>query len=97
VLSKRCFRRFSAAAEQATTGGNLLQRTRCSYFANPRTLATTAAGDGLRPSEESPHAASWHEQHCIATIRRIWRWRDGVKPRSRFRGQGQRSALDDSI
>ena len=54
----------------ATTGGNLMQRTRCYYFYDERRVAT----NGGRARDATPSAASTgctpssaHPEHCIAT------------------------------
>ncbi|MFD3719654.1 FAD binding domain-containing protein [Streptomyces sp. NPDC058674] len=54
----------------ATTGGNLLQRTRCSYFqdvSKPCNKREPGTGCGARDGLHRDHAVLGHSQECIAT------------------------------
>ncbi|MEV5884568.1 xanthine dehydrogenase family protein subunit M [Streptomyces sp. NPDC052020] len=54
----------------ATTGGNLLQRTRCPYFQDltkPCNKRTPGSGCGAREGVHRDHAVLGHSAHCIAT------------------------------
>ncbi|GGT62278.1 FAD binding domain-containing protein [Streptomyces purpureus] len=54
----------------ATTGGNLLQRTRCSYFqdiSKPCNKREPGSGCGARDGVHRDHAVLGHSAHCIAT------------------------------
>jgi len=54
----------------ATTGGNLLQRTRCPYFqdtSKPCNKREPASGCGARDGVHRDHAVLGHSPHCIAT------------------------------
>ncbi|MGW3986346.1 FAD binding domain-containing protein [Streptomyces sp. NPDC004830] len=54
----------------ATTGGNLLQRTRCPYFqdlSKPCNKREPGTGCGARDGVHRDHAVLGHSQHCIAT------------------------------
>ncbi|MFC1230634.1 FAD binding domain-containing protein [Streptomyces sp. Sce081] len=54
----------------ATTGGNLLQRTRCPYFqdvSKPCNKRTPGSGCGARDGTHRDHAVLGHSDHCIAT------------------------------
>ncbi|MFF8828124.1 FAD binding domain-containing protein [Streptomyces sp. NPDC015131] len=54
----------------ATTGGNLLQRTRCPYFqdtAKPCNKREPGTGCGARDGVHRDHAVLGHSPHCIAT------------------------------
>jgi xanthine dehydrogenase YagS FAD-binding subunit len=54
----------------ATTGGNLLQRTRCSYFqdvSKPCNKRAPGSGCGARDGVHRDHAVLGHSTHCIAT------------------------------
>ncbi|MBT2469999.1 xanthine dehydrogenase family protein subunit M [Streptomyces sp. ISL-66] len=54
----------------ATTGGNLLQRTRCPYFqdvAKPCNKREPGTGCGARDGIHRDHAVLGHSAHCIAT------------------------------
>ncbi|MET9464058.1 xanthine dehydrogenase family protein subunit M [Streptomyces sp. NPDC006544] len=54
----------------ATTGGNLLQRTRCPYFqdaAKPCNKREPGTGCGARDGVHRDHAVLGHSAHCIAT------------------------------
>ncbi|MBT2455788.1 xanthine dehydrogenase family protein subunit M [Streptomyces sp. ISL-86] len=54
----------------ATTGGNLLQRTRCSYFqdvSKPCNKRTPGAGCAARDGVHRDHAVLGHSAQCIAT------------------------------
>ncbi|TDF42626.1 xanthine dehydrogenase family protein subunit M [Streptomyces sp. WAC05374] len=54
----------------ATTGGNLLQRTRCPYFqdtAKPCNKREPGTGCGARDGIHRDHAVLGHSPHCIAT------------------------------
>ncbi|MFI5675342.1 FAD binding domain-containing protein [Streptomyces cellulosae] len=54
----------------ATTGGNLLQRTRCPYFqdvAKPCNKREPGSGCGARDGVHRDHAVLGHSAHCIAT------------------------------
>ncbi|MFC5061690.1 FAD binding domain-containing protein [Actinomycetospora atypica] len=54
----------------ATTGGNLLQRTRCAYFADPSTPCTKRSLDEACSAREGwarYHAILGASEHCIAT------------------------------
>lgn len=54
----------------ATTGGNLLQRTRCSYFydlATPCNKRAPASGCSAREGYNRMHAILGASQHCVAT------------------------------
>ncbi|WP_412075779.1 FAD binding domain-containing protein [Streptomyces xanthophaeus] len=54
----------------ATTGGNLLQRTRCSYFqdvSKPCNKREPGTGCGARDGVHRDHAVLGHSAHCIAT------------------------------
>ncbi|MFG2277029.1 FAD binding domain-containing protein [Streptomyces chartreusis] len=54
----------------ATTGGNLLQRTRCPYFqdlSKPCNKREPASGCGARDGVHRDHAVLGHSAHCIAT------------------------------
>ncbi|MFD0318525.1 FAD binding domain-containing protein [Streptomyces flavalbus] len=65
---------LSAASGQlrnaATTGGNLLQRTRCAYFqdvSKPCNKREPGSGCGARDGVHRDHAVLGHSPHCIAT------------------------------
>ncbi|MGW2826093.1 FAD binding domain-containing protein [Streptomyces sp. NPDC001443] len=54
----------------ATTGGNLLQRTRCPYFQDldkPCNKRQPGSGCGARDGVHRDHAVLGHSPHCIAT------------------------------
>jgi xanthine dehydrogenase YagS FAD-binding subunit len=54
----------------ATTGGNLLQRTRCPYFqdvSKPCNKRAPGSGCGARDGVHHDHAVLGHSPHCIAT------------------------------
>ncbi|SDD25895.1 FAD binding domain-containing protein [Streptomyces prasinopilosus] len=54
----------------ATTGGNLLQRTRCPYFqdvSKPCNKRAPGSGCGARDGTHRDHAVLGHSEHCIAT------------------------------
>ncbi|MGW2418850.1 FAD binding domain-containing protein [Streptomyces sp. NPDC001709] len=54
----------------ATTGGNLLQRTRCPYFQDldkPCNKREPGTGCGAREGVHRDHAVLGHSEHCIAT------------------------------
>ncbi|WP_448317193.1 FAD binding domain-containing protein [Streptomyces sp. CO7] len=54
----------------ATTGGNLLQRTRCSYFqdlSKPCNKREPGSGCGAREGVHRDHAVLGHSPHCVAT------------------------------
>lgn len=54
----------------ATVGGNLLQRTRCSYFQDPASACnrrSPGAGCDARDGENRLHAVIGWSEHCIAT------------------------------
>jgi xanthine dehydrogenase YagS FAD-binding subunit len=54
----------------ATTGGNLLQRTRCPYFqdlSKPCNKREPGSGCGARDGVHRDHAVLGHSEHCIAT------------------------------
>ncbi|MFE9995122.1 FAD binding domain-containing protein [Streptomyces avermitilis] len=54
----------------ATTGGNLLQRTRCPYFQDvtkPCNKRAPGTGCGARDGVHRDHAVLGHSEHCIAT------------------------------
>ncbi|MGW7268844.1 FAD binding domain-containing protein [Streptomyces sp. NPDC054842] len=54
----------------ATTGGNLLQRTRCPYFQDvdkPCNKRRPGSGCGARDGVHRDHAVLGHSEHCIAT------------------------------
>ncbi|MEU1040766.1 xanthine dehydrogenase family protein subunit M [Streptomyces sp. NPDC005907] len=54
----------------ATTGGNLLQRTRCSYFQDvtkPCNKREPGSGCGARDGVHRDHAVLGHSEQCIAT------------------------------
>ncbi|WP_030679864.1 FAD binding domain-containing protein [Streptomyces cellulosae] len=54
----------------ATTGGNLLQRTRCPYFqdvAKPCNKREPGSGCGARDGVHRDHAVLGHSAHCVAT------------------------------
>ncbi|MCX4632159.1 xanthine dehydrogenase family protein subunit M [Streptomyces sp. NBC_01443] len=54
----------------ATTGGNLLQRTRCGYFqdlSKPCNKREPGSGCGARDGLHRDHAVLGHSEHCIAT------------------------------
>jgi xanthine dehydrogenase YagS FAD-binding subunit len=54
----------------ATTGGNLLQRTRCPYFqdlSKPCNKREPADGCGAREGVHRDHAVLGHSEHCVAT------------------------------
>ena len=54
----------------ATTGGNLLQRTRCPYFqdvSKPCNKRDPGSGCGARDGVHRDHAVLGHSAHCIAT------------------------------
>ncbi|MFE4050117.1 FAD binding domain-containing protein [Streptomyces sp. YIM B13518] len=54
----------------ATTGGNLLQRTRCPHFqdlSKPCNKRTPGSGCGAREGTHRDHAVLGHSEHCIAT------------------------------
>jgi xanthine dehydrogenase YagS FAD-binding subunit len=54
----------------ATTGGNLLQRTRCPYFQDldkPCNKRAPGSGCGAREGVHRDHAVLGHSEHCIAT------------------------------
>ncbi|MDG9710681.1 FAD binding domain-containing protein [Streptomyces sp. DH10] len=54
----------------ATTGGNLLQRTRCPYFqdlSKPCNKRDPGSGCGARDGVHRDHAVLGHSEHCIAT------------------------------
>ena len=54
----------------ATVGGNLLQRTRCSYFQDvtkPCNKRQPGSGCPAREGEHRNHAILGHSEHCVAT------------------------------
>lgn len=54
----------------ATVGGNLLQKTRCSYFQDPASACnrrSPGAGCDARDGENRLHAVIGWSEHCIAT------------------------------
>ncbi|MGI5480008.1 FAD binding domain-containing protein [Streptomyces lavendofoliae] len=54
----------------ATTGGNLLQRTRCPYFQDtgtPCNKRTPGTGCAAREGVHRDHAVLGHSPHCVAT------------------------------
>jgi xanthine dehydrogenase YagS FAD-binding subunit len=54
----------------ATVGGNLLQRTRCSYFQDvtkPCNKRSPGSGCPAREGEHRNHAILGHSEHCVAT------------------------------
>ncbi|MFD4630854.1 FAD binding domain-containing protein [Streptomyces sp. NPDC058284] len=54
----------------ATTGGNLLQRTRCPYFQDlgkPCNKREPGSGCGAREGVDRDHAVLGHSPHCVAT------------------------------
>ncbi|MEU2564827.1 xanthine dehydrogenase family protein subunit M [Streptomyces longispororuber] len=54
----------------ATTGGNLLQRTRCPYFqdlSKPCNKRAPGSGCGAREGVHRDHAVLGHSEHCVAT------------------------------
>ncbi|SDD37467.1 FAD binding domain-containing protein [Actinokineospora iranica] len=54
----------------ATVGGNLLQRTRCAYFANPAmpcNKRVPGSGCAARGGEHRNHAVLGWSEHCVAT------------------------------
>ncbi|WP_336321817.1 xanthine dehydrogenase family protein subunit M [Streptomyces lavendofoliae] len=54
----------------ATTGGNLLQRTRCPYFQDtgtPCNKRTPGTGCAAREGVHRDHAVLGHSAHCVAT------------------------------
>ena len=54
----------------ATTGGNLLQRTRCAYFQDPSqpcNKRTPGSGCPAREGEHRNLAVLGHSEHCVAT------------------------------
>jgi xanthine dehydrogenase YagS FAD-binding subunit len=54
----------------ATTGGNLLQRTRCPYFqdlSKPCNKREPGSGCGAREGVHRDHAVLGHSAHCVAT------------------------------
>ncbi|MEV0244515.1 xanthine dehydrogenase family protein subunit M [Streptomyces sp. NPDC050674] len=54
----------------ATTGGNLLQRTRCPYFqdlSKPCNKREPGSGCGARDGVHRDHAVLGHSAHCVAT------------------------------
>ena len=54
----------------ATVGGNLLQRTRCSYFQDvtkPCNKRAPGTGCPAREGEHRNHAILGHSEHCVAT------------------------------
>ncbi|MEU9985133.1 xanthine dehydrogenase family protein subunit M [Streptomyces sp. NPDC050856] len=54
----------------ATTGGNLLQRTRCGYFqdtSKPCNKRTPGSGCAARDGIHRDHAVLGHSPHCVAT------------------------------
>ena len=54
----------------ATVGGNLLQRTRCSYFqdvSKPCNKRRPGSGCPAREGEHRNHAILGHSEHCVAT------------------------------
>jgi xanthine dehydrogenase YagS FAD-binding subunit len=54
----------------ATVGGNLMQRTRCSYFQDPASACnrrSPGAGCDARDGENRLHAVIGWSEHCIAT------------------------------
>ncbi len=54
----------------ATIGGNLLQRTRCSYFQDvtkPCNKRRPGSGCPAREGEHHNHAILGHSEHCVAT------------------------------
>ncbi|MFJ6793733.1 FAD binding domain-containing protein [Streptomyces sp. NPDC091268] len=54
----------------ATTGGNLLQRTRCAYFqdlSKPCNKREPGSGCAARDGIHRDHAVLGHSEHCIAT------------------------------
>ncbi|MET9803881.1 xanthine dehydrogenase family protein subunit M [Streptomyces sp. NPDC006368] len=54
----------------ATTGGNLLQRTRCPYFqdtSKPCNKRSPGSGCGARDGIHRDHAVLGHSPHCVAT------------------------------
>jgi xanthine dehydrogenase YagS FAD-binding subunit len=54
----------------ATVGGNLLQRTRCAYFADvtkPCNKRSAGSGCPAREGRNYNHAIIGHSEHCVAT------------------------------
>jgi xanthine dehydrogenase YagS FAD-binding subunit len=54
----------------ATTGGNLLQRTRCPYFQDitkPCNKREPGTGCPARDGDHANHAVIGHSEHCVAT------------------------------
>ena len=63
-------RRLAAAPQHGTTGGNLLQRTRCSYFydtATPCNKREPGSGCSAIAGFNRNHAILGTSEHCIAT------------------------------
>jgi xanthine dehydrogenase YagS FAD-binding subunit len=71
VLSEALLAGASAQLRNmATTGGNLLQRTRCSYFRDPAAQCNKrnpGSGCDAIPGVNSAHAILGTSEHCIAT------------------------------
>jgi len=67
---RRCWLRQCAVAQQATTGGNLLQRTRCYYFydiTKPCNKRSPGSGCAALAGFNRIHAILGTSEHCIAT------------------------------
>ena len=74
VLSQACFKAASAQLRNlATIGGNLLQKTRCSYFRAegelpwPCNKRVPGSGCAARDGENRHHAIFGWSDHCVAT------------------------------
>lgn len=73
VLSQSLWRAASAQLRNmATIGGNLMQRTRCSYFRDPAAYAscnkrTPGSGCAAMNGNNRNHAVLGTSEHCIAT------------------------------
>ena len=68
----------------ATVGGNLLQRTRCSYFTDvtkPCNKREPGSGCPARTGDHRNHAILGASTACIATTPRTWRsrWRHSTR------------------
>ncbi|BBI54513.1 hypothetical protein HORIV_69340 [Vreelandella olivaria] len=64
---------------KATTGGNLLQRTRCPYFTTPACPATSARlGRAVRHSAQAPTPVGWalsvRQKRVSPRTLRTWPW-----------------------
>jgi xanthine dehydrogenase YagS FAD-binding subunit len=62
----------------ATTGGNLLQRTRCVYFQDVTTACnkrSPGSGCSAIGGYTRQHAILGASQHCWPHTPRTWRWR----------------------